>query len=164
MSSAGTATVEPSSLDERPPAQAVALLRHMRSRSSLVGWRGAVDEIRPYTEGLWAAAGIEERGRFLRHLRAWWDIHRHRIAPQVASRIHAMQQEGRLEIVAGKLVDVRPEEDGAAVLYRPRGRERIVTRSVRRIVNATGPQGDLLHTQEPLLRQVLARGLIVFDQ
>ena len=71
-----------------------------------------------------------------------------------------MQTEGRLDIVAGKLADIVPKGEGARVRYRPRGRDNLVTLSVRRIVNASGPQGDLLRTGEPLLRRLLERGLI----
>jgi len=154
------AAVTPSALDERPLPEAIALLRHTRARSKEIGWRAAVDELRPYTESLWAAADLNQRQRFLRHLRAWWDVHRHRIAPQVAAKIKAMQAAGRLEIVAGKLVGATPDGDGARVRYRPRGRDDIVALSVRRIVNASGPQGDLLRTEEPLLKKLLERGLI----
>ena len=31
-----------------------------------------------------------QRQRFVRHLRPWWDIHRHRLAPQIADRIAAL--------------------------------------------------------------------------
>lgn len=154
------APVEASTLDERPLPEAVALLRHIRARSDQVGWRAAVDELRPYTEGIWAAAGLDERRRFLRHLRAWWDVHRHRIAPQVAAKIRAMQERGQLEIVAGKLVNVVPQGDGICVRYRPRGKDDAVTLPVRRIINASGPQGDLLRTGEPLLLRLLEGGLI----
>lgn len=154
------APVEPSALDERPSPNAVALLRHVRARADQVGWRAAVDELRPYTEGLWAAADLDERRRFLRHLRAWWDVHRHRIAPQVAARIRDMQDQGRLRIVPGKLIGATQADSGAQVRYRPRGQDDIVPLPVRRIINATGPQGDLLRTEEPLLKRVLERGLI----
>ena len=154
------APVAPSTLEERPPPKAIALLRHTRARALQVGWRAAVDELRPYTEGLWAAADLDQRHRFLRHLRAWWDVHRHRIAPQVAAKIDAMRSEGRLEIAAGKLVEALPDEGSVRVRYRPRGRDDVAAVTVRRIINASGPQGDLLRTGEPLLRRLLARGLI----
>jgi uncharacterized NAD(P)/FAD-binding protein YdhS len=154
------AAVAASTLDTRPPTDAIGLLRHVRARSAEVGWRAAVDELRPFTEGLWAAADLDQRRRFLRHLRAWWDVHRHRIAPQVADKIGTMQADGRLRIVAGKLVDVVADGEGAMVRYRPRGAEDLASLRVRRIINASGPQGDLLRTGEPLLRRLLDRGLI----
>ena len=154
------APVEPSSLEERPPPQAVALLRHIRVRAGNVGWRAAVDELRPYTEGIWAAADLIERRRFLRHLRAWWDVHRHRIAPQVAGKIRDMRDQGRLRIVAGKLEDVAPCGEGVRLRYRPRGQDDIAQLDLRRIVNASGPLGDLLRTEEALLLRLLERGLV----
>jgi len=71
-----------------------------------------------------------------------------------------MQASGQLEIVAGKLIEVVAEGGGAHVCYRPRGSDEVATLGVRRIVNATGPQGDLLRSEDPLLRRLLARGLI----
>lgn len=154
------APVVPSTLDTRPPPDAIGLLRHVRRRSAEVSWRAAVDELRPYTEGLWAAANLDQRRRFLRHLRAWWDVHRHRIAPQVAEKIAAMEADGRLRITAGKLVDVTGDGNGAMIRYRPRGADDLTSLRVRHIINASGPQGDLLRTQEPLLRRLADRGLI----
>jgi len=154
------APVTPSTLEERPLPEAIALLRHIRARARQIGWRAAVDELRPYTEGLWAAADLDQRRRFLRHLRAWWDVHRHRIAPQVAAKIDRMRSEGRLEIAAGKLAEAIPDAGAVRVRYRPRGQERLAAVTVRRIINASGPQGDLLRTGEPLLLRLLERGLI----
>lgn len=150
----------PSSLDVRPPPHAVALLRHIRQRSRDVGWRAAVDELRPYTESLWQAASLPERKRFLRHLRAWWDVHRHRIAPKVAARIEALRDEGRLQIIAGKLEAAEAHGAGARVRYRPRGTSGSATIDVRRIVNATGPQGNVERSEQPLIQRLLARGMI----
>jgi uncharacterized NAD(P)/FAD-binding protein YdhS len=150
----------PSTLDVRPPPHAVALLGHVRARSEAVGWRSAVDELRPYTESLWQAASLPERQRFLRHLRAWWDVHRHRIAPRVANRLDALRREGRLEIIGGKIEAAHPNGSGARIRYRPRGQTESRTIDVRRIVNATGPQGNLLRSEQPLLRRLVERGLI----
>ena len=61
-----------------------------------------------------------EQRRFLRHARPYWDVHRHRIAPQVAAQLAEMIGEGRLEVVAGR-VTTMVEEGGKVVrdLYAP---------------------------------------------
>jgi len=158
MASAGLST-----LSERPAAQCTALLDATRFRAANVGWRNAVDELRPHTQALWLAATPEERGRFLRHLRPWWDVHRHRLAPSVADKLGRLRATGALEIHAGKLVSARRVKGGVQVLWRRRGVERLETLSVRRIVNCSGPQGDLYRTNEPLLRKLLTRKLIRAD-
>jgi uncharacterized NAD(P)/FAD-binding protein YdhS len=156
----GDAGAAQSPISERPAPVATSLLRAVRSRSRAVGWRAAVDELRPFTQSMWLAAGIEERRRFLRHLRPWWDVHRHRLAPEVAARVAAMRERGQLEIVAGKLFDVTRDGDRATVRWHPRGTDAVRSETVRRIVNCSGPQGDLLRTDEPLLRRLLTSGAI----
>jgi uncharacterized NAD(P)/FAD-binding protein YdhS len=151
-------------LGERPPIVPSALLREVRARSRSVGWRAAVDALRPFTQDIWLAAAEADRRRFLRHLRPWWDIHRHRLAPPVAKRLAAMQSDGRLEIRAGKLQSVQPGEGFAEVQWRPRGGDRQKWLSVRRIINCSGPQGDLFRTTDPLLRRLRERGLIRADR
>ncbi len=145
---------------ERPRLAASDLVREVRRRSQAKGWRHAVDELRPFTQAIWANTPEVERARFLRHLRPWWDIHRHRLAPQVADRLAAMQADGRLEVVAGKTIAFVEHEDGVAVTWRPRGQDAARQTIVRRVVNCTGPQGDLARTDEPLLRTLVDRGAI----
>jgi uncharacterized NAD(P)/FAD-binding protein YdhS len=147
-------------LAERPTDPASALVGRVRGRGDAIGWRNAVDELRPYTQGMWANASEEERARFLRHLRPWWDVHRHRLAPSVAARLAAMQARGQLDIVAGKTIAFAEDADGVTMTWRPRGAEAPETLHVARIINCTGPQGDLLRTTEPLLATLRDRGAI----
>jgi uncharacterized NAD(P)/FAD-binding protein YdhS len=135
----------------------VPLLRRFRARAAEVGWRSAVQELRPVTQGLWAGASAAERARFLRHLRPWWDVHRHRIAPAVAKTIGAMEAEGRLRCAAGRIVSVA--RDGS-VSWRPRASDRVTTLRAARIVNCTGPELDIVRAGEPLFDALLGRGMI----
>lgn len=147
-------------LAERPRPPLSALVRAVRERGDAIGWRSAVDELRPFTQGIWAAADGEERRRFLRHLRPWWDIHRHRLAPAVADRIAALVDSGRLTVLPGKTCDAAPAEGGIDVRWRPRGSDAVQTLHVTRIIACTGPQGDLARTDEPLLAHLHATGRI----
>jgi uncharacterized NAD(P)/FAD-binding protein YdhS len=149
-----------SPLSQRPPTKASALVRSVRQRTRAEGWRAAVDELRPYTQSLWRAASEQEQQRFLRHLRPWWDVHRHRIAPSVAERIESLRGAGRLEIVGGKIASVALSRPGATIEWRRRGAAECKTLHVSRIVNCTGPQGDLLKTREPLLLRLIERGMV----
>lgn len=148
---------------ERPHPTASALVAALRERAGQVDWRAAVDELRPYTQGLWRAMDVVERQRFLRHLRPWWDVHRHRLAPSVAKTIEAMRESGRLTILAGKVTGAEANGDHVRLSYRPRHASRHETLRVRRIVNGTGPQGDLTATREPLLVALRDRGLLRAD-
>ncbi|MCC2975178.1 FAD/NAD(P)-binding protein [Sphingomonas sp. PL-96] len=145
---------------EKPADTLSALVRSVRTAAETVGWRNAVDALRPVTQLLWEGADGPTRARFLRHLRPFWDVHRHRLAPSVGSRIDAMVARGQLRFAAAKLAAAQAEGRGVAVAYRPRGATELQRRPFRRIINCTGPQGDLLRTQERLLAQLVQAGTI----
>lgn len=147
-------------LRERPVLGVSELLKLVRERGRAVGWRDAVDELRPFTQAMWANAHEAERARFLRHLRPWWDVHRHRLAPAIADRLAAMRDRGQLSVVAGKTVALCGTSDGIAVSWRPRGSATVRALDTRRVVNCTGPQGDLGRSTDPLLRRLVERGSI----
>ena len=147
-------------LSERPAATLSALVRAVRDRTEAIGWRAAVDELRPVTQMMWGSADAATRARFLRHLRPYWDVHRHRLAPTVAGRIDALVEAGRLRFAAGKLAGAEANGTHALLRWRARGGGALTTTRAARIVNCTGPQGDLLRSREPLIRQLLAAGMI----
>ncbi|HYN46577.1 MAG TPA: FAD/NAD(P)-binding protein [Allosphingosinicella sp.] len=142
------------------PDRCVAILRQMRARSGEIGWQSAVHELRAVTQGLWQGASLEERARFLRHLRAWWDVHRHKVAPAIGATIEAMQAKAKLAVAAGKLVSAEAGDGGAIVRFRARGRDKVESLKVARIVNCTGPEVDIVRAGEPLLDALLAAGEI----
>ena len=142
------------------PSDGLGLLRHVRRRAKEIGWREAVQELRSVTQQLWSGAPLEQRRRFIRHLRPWWDVHRHRIAPAVAARIEAMRSEGRLIVAAGKVQSARMNGGTAEVRWRPRGQAQTQTLHVRRIVNCSGPDLDIARTVDPLLEALLDAGRI----
>jgi uncharacterized NAD(P)/FAD-binding protein YdhS len=146
--------------DERLSSTCVGLLRRVRERSAEIGWRSAVHELRDVTQDLWAGASEAERRRFLRHLRPWWDVHRHKIAPAIFERIEAMQKAARLIVAGARLVSAEPADGQALVRFRPRGSEAVETLRAARIVNCTGPEADIVRSGEPLLLALLDAGRI----
>ena len=147
-------------LSEVPGATVSRLLQQVRRRTGATEWRQAVDALRPVTQELWQTATPAQRGRFLRHLRPWWDVHRHRIAPEVHARLHGMIASGQLRVAAGKLEEVRNSEIGVDVTWRPRGGDKAERLTVARIVNCTGPEANLRGTADPLLRSLFERGMV----
>ena len=138
-------------LEREPPARLRALVREVRARSP---WRGSVDGLRPHSVDLWQGLSEAEQERFLRHLRPWWDVHRHRIAPEVAARIERQRDSGRLEVAAGRIV--RVEGDSVTIARRGGGGE--LRRRFAAAINCTGPQGDIGRVEDPLIRQLIASG------
>lgn len=150
-------------LTTRPHGTLAQLLRQTRARAEARGWRAAIDELRPFTQSLWAAASPERCAQFLRHLRPWWVVHRHRIAPEVEARLRAMLDSGRLRVMAGRPTSLRADGDGVTVNWRPRGATETRALRVRRIVNCVGPSGDVAASGDPLLLSLLRAGVARAD-
>jgi uncharacterized NAD(P)/FAD-binding protein YdhS len=141
--------------DALPHGNLRALWRWLRKRSAEVGWRAAVDSLRPHSHGLWQSLDAGQQRRFLRHARPWWDVHRHRIAPEVADTIARLVGEGQLEIVAGRIVSAQAAGDCLEVGIRRRGASEARTMSFAYAFNCTGPLHAIEHTRDPLLRSLL---------
>ena len=96
-------------------------LRAARATAEVQGWRETMEAYRPITADLWAATSVPVRARLVRHLRPWWDVHRHRIAARVADGLEALIAAGRLDIRAGRLGRVQTDAVSVTVEWSPRG-------------------------------------------
>ncbi|MFL6765491.1 MAG: FAD/NAD(P)-binding protein [Sphingomicrobium sp.] len=150
----------PVALEEVPKGSVRALSRWLRRRGAQVGWRAAVDSLRPHSHALWQSLGAGEQRRFLRHARPWWDVHRHRIAPEVAATVARMIGEGRLEIVAGRIVSAEETNEGLTVEFRRRGRAIPQSMSFAYAFNCSGPLHSIARSRDPLLRSLLDAGAV----
>jgi len=128
-----------------------------------VDWRDVLSSLRAATPRLWQALPDAERRRFLRHLQPYWDVHRHRLAPEVAEALEQLQQSGQLQIEAARLTRLESTGSGVVAEWRPRHRKSQRTSQVGSVVNCTGPETRLQHTVDPLLSRLLQRGLLTPD-
>lgn len=156
----GHADYEPAPVDaERVPRGSLLdIWRWLRGRSGEVGWRAAIDSLRPHSHSLWQSFSGDAQKRFLRHARPWWDVHRHRIAPVVADAVARLIAEGRLRIMAGRIVDAIDGSDGLDVEVRRRGASVSQRMRFAYAFNCTGPLHSIERTRDPLLRSLLDAG------
>lgn len=143
------------------------LVRHVREtiesdpRDS--AWQTFVNEMRSVAPALWARWTPAERSRFLRHARPYWDVVRHRIAPQVHSRISRAIERGQLKILRGRIDSI----EAASVEHRARVRVRQAAQSVdltvARVINCTGPEMDPRRAGNTLLGSALTDSIAQRD-
>lgn len=131
-----------------------------RAEAAGIGWRAVIDALRPITQPLWQALGPDGQRRFLRHLRPWWDVHRHRMAPQIADRIEAAQASGQLTILRGRIAGYSADGARVRVEWRHTGGAPAPSLSVARVINCSGPSSDYARIRHPLLRSLLDAGVI----
>ncbi|MBW8812786.1 MAG: FAD/NAD(P)-binding protein [Caulobacterales bacterium] len=152
----------PSAAPEGPLDTARAALATLRRHAEAVGWREAVDSVRPATVAIWRAWPLAERRRFLRHLRAWWDVHRHRMAPAVAARLADLAADGQLTIGAGRLERLGWDGHGFQAAIRGRGEGKAQAWRFDAVVNCTGPSGGL-PGGSALLADLVGQGAVRAD-
>jgi len=163
-----TAQPWPTFCDGSSPRSARGLLRLIRTQVQHAeqqngDWRAVIDSLRPVTQKIWQALPLEEQRRFLRHLRVYWDVHRHRVAPQIGAQMATEMNGGKLEVHAGRLIAYRENESSAEVTYRERGSGQARTLRVQRVINCTGPDSDLRRVNNPLLNDLIRRSLVRTD-
>jgi len=147
------------------PTRLTALTRYLRdaaqqARAEGRGWQPVIDQLRPFTQDVWNALSHEDRQRFLRHLRPWWDVHRHRMAPQVADRIDQLRASGQLQIHVGRIQSFAVGHRGVQLSYRRRCGGEQVQLDVARVINCAGPGCDYDRITHPLVRSLLDAGLV----
>jgi uncharacterized NAD(P)/FAD-binding protein YdhS len=150
---------------ESVPTSLVALtgfLRREADRAKAEGadWRAIVDALRPFTGDVWAEMSMADKARFLRHIRPWWEIHRHRMAGPVADRIEAAIADGQLSLHGGRIQAFDRQDGKVAVRYRVRGTDRVERLTVSRVVNCSGPGADYARISHPLIRSLLEAGMV----
>jgi uncharacterized NAD(P)/FAD-binding protein YdhS len=140
-------------------------LRDLADRSEQDGgdWRSVVDGIRPFTQKLWQRLSLASRRRFLAHARVWWEVHRHRMAPEVDARIRALMATGQLHIIAGNICTVIPQGTHTRIDFRRRGASATESMRVARIVECKGIVTSPLNTSNPAMRSLLDQRLARAD-
>ncbi|HEY6328082.1 MAG TPA: FAD/NAD(P)-binding protein [Blastocatellia bacterium] len=159
--------IEPIAFPKDGPIRVSTLLKLIRSHSrdpESHGWRSVINSLRAATADIWRALPTVEKRRFLRHLQTYWDLHRHRMAPETADRISEMQSSGQLTIRAGRIIGGREKSGGMEVWIRERRSGRTISITVGRVINCTGASVEVRNVQHSLLRELLGSGLVRRDR
>ena len=142
-------------------------------------WQDVVDAVRPHVPGLWRRLPDRDKQLFVRHVARYWEVHRHRMPPATARRITELRCTGRLSVLRGRIMGItevpavpagRDVPGAAAGTSATAGSpERLRIRieqgtsvtdlSAGWLINATGPGADLTRSTDPLMRDLLNRGL-----
>ncbi len=139
------------------------LLRWLRTRISDAtrngyDWRAVIDGLRPHTQILWLAMGLEQRRRFLRHGRPYWDVCRHRMAPEIAARIAQLSDTGQLRVLAARVDGVESESPPRVRLRHRKGGEEIIEPAL--VLDCTGLPDDPAQSVNPVIASLYAAGLV----
>jgi uncharacterized NAD(P)/FAD-binding protein YdhS len=144
-------------LDTSSPRSLVRTMRRA-AREAGVDWRAVAETIRPVTPAIWAAWTLRERKQFLRHVQSMWAIHRYRVPPATYAAYERALRSGKLSVHRGRIASARVS--GSTVALELQHGEQAQTVRASYVVNCTGPGSDIRSVDRPLVRQMLADGLI----
>ncbi len=162
----------PSDPIELPPVLLHALRAHdlrrlvaaVRSVARVVDdWRTVIDALRPQLQGFWAGLSTVDRARFLRHVRAYWETYRHRMAPRAADDVDEALRNGQLRLISGRLLRAGVAGDAVSALIRPRGSLNAELHAFDGLIRATGLETDISRTTHPLIQHMATSGTILPD-
>ncbi len=121
-------------------------------------WRMAVDALRPVSNELWRRLPLADRSRFLRHLKTYWEAHRHRMKPQVRRRMGELRAQGKVEVIAGRIRgSARKSEAVEMTIAQRSGGDRLL--QVDRAINCTGIHEEYRKDPRRLIRSLIESGL-----
>ncbi|MFV0262612.1 MAG: FAD/NAD(P)-binding protein [Kluyvera sp.] len=139
-------------------------LRQIRAdipRAAALGlpWQSVLDAVRGQGQNIWQQLSEREKRQFLRHLRRFWDVHRYRIAPQVAQAIAEKRADGTFRTLAARLRALTAEGESFHLDLALRGAGSL-REEVDYLVLTTGPDHADLVASEPFLAALQRSGLL----
>lgn len=150
---------------ENTPTTIRALFRRVRQEVEIAAaqgysWHSVIDALRSVTTQQWQRLPDAEKRRFLRHVKPYWEVHRHRIAPKAVDVIEQMRDTGQLITIRGRIQDCQELPNGVAVALRQRKTQDQIVLRVNRVINCTGADSDYRRSTQPLIAHLRSQQMI----
>ena len=109
-----------------------------QARGEGLDWHPVFEALRIEAQAIWATLPPTEKRRLLRHLRPYWETHRHRVAPQLDGVLERRAAAGSLLVQAASIVAARRQDNALAITLRPRGHATTVEAFFDAVIVTTG--------------------------
>jgi uncharacterized NAD(P)/FAD-binding protein YdhS len=120
-------------------------------------WRALLDALRGQTQAIWGALPEVEKRRFLRHLRPYWDIHRHRIPQESHQVLRSLITSGRLMVQKRRYRSICAQ--GAGFVVESSSRDLVCRDEFDAVFDCRGLWTDLLKSGNSLVQSIIDEGL-----
>jgi uncharacterized NAD(P)/FAD-binding protein YdhS len=124
-------------------------------------WQSLFNELRPITPQVWKSLNVKSQRTFLRHLRPYWDAHRHRIPKDSLDTILRLQEAERLRVLAGHIKSLTGEANKLAIVIEKRGVRTSI--AAEAAFDCRGIWSNISKHQSPLIKSLLSSGLASSD-
>ncbi|MBE0436242.1 MAG: FAD/NAD(P)-binding protein [Methylomicrobium sp.] len=148
--------------ENKHPRSLFLWIRTFIRNNGNVPWPAIIDGLRPLTKKVWLHWSIDEKRYFLKRIRPFWEIVRHRIPAESQSLLQSLIDSDLLEIKEGYIIDGRPTDNGIEVdFYAENKRSR---KTFQKVINCTGPESNYRKVRFPVIRELIERGTMMTDE
>ncbi|MEO5642601.1 MAG: FAD/NAD(P)-binding protein [Bacteroidia bacterium] len=127
-----------------------------------IPWTAVIDGLRPLTQKFWQQWSIDEKKYFLKRLRPFWEIARHRIPGASAVILDQLVESGQLLIGKGQIIKANSTPEGIQLDYNfdKKKQEGLF----QKLINCTGPESNYRKVRFPIIRNLIEQGKVVSDE
>ncbi len=144
------------------PRDAYFWLKGKISSNKHIPWTAVIDGLRPMTQKFWREWSLDEKKYFLKRLRPFWEIARHRIPGASAVILDQLVESGQLHIGKGQINKASSLAEGIRVDYNfDKNKEEIL---FQKLINCTGPESNYRKVRFPIIRNLMEQGKVVSDE
>jgi uncharacterized NAD(P)/FAD-binding protein YdhS len=125
-------------------------------------WTAVVDGLRPLTQQMWMEWTTAEKKYFLKRLRPFWEIARHRIPASSTEILNELLASGQIEIGKGTVKKTKALPEGIEIEYQfdHENRKGIF----QKLINCTGPESNYRKVKFQIIRDLIEKGKVVSDE
>jgi uncharacterized NAD(P)/FAD-binding protein YdhS len=117
-------------------------------------WQAVINGLRGSVQDVWQGLSAAEQARFLRHVRPFWNAHRHRVPLEVHGHLQSELDSGRATLMQARVKQVIRHAEGFEVRLNRRGSAETLHADLA--VDCTGHSPDL---EQPLIQDLIVQGL-----
>ena len=144
--------------------QAVGTVRSQARLAQAAGgtWYSAFDDLRDAVWQLWPQLPAQQKQRFVRQLRPWYDVHRYRSPPQSQALVDAAVQRGQIQFTAARLRSLAPAAAAAGIeaCWTARGSSALDTHHFDAVIHCAGLDAQAGLARNPLLSALARDGWV----
>lgn len=144
------------------PRKMLLWVRELIRKNPDIPWPSVMDGLRPFTKKIWLAWTLDEKSYFLRKIRPYWEIARHRIPEKSSALLNEMINAGKLELKKGYIVEAIATDSGIEIVYRSECND--IRQTFHKVINCTGPESNYRKVRFPIISDLIGQGKVKTDE
>lgn len=148
-------------ISEKPTILEIMDIFRKKIADEKIPWQLAMDVLRHQIPKIWPKLSTKDKKRFISKLKPIWNVHRHRSPISSLAQVEKSLQDKKLELIKGEVGKV--EKSGQDFIITVNTKSGTLTRKVRWIINATGPNYNIQQHPSLLIQQMVNEGILKPD-